>query len=286
MWHRMIRKTILLAVASLFAARGVSAQHELEVRLGYAAAQSSGSSEFDYNWNGGLLADVRERGTLTQKPGSGGSFGLAYTYTFSPGLGIQARFDRLSASLSGESDYAIDWRWSSGRSGSRSAQLSGLQGDLTRSPVSLDLVKTFGQNSGLQPFVSGGVSYFAAKASAQATTGYGVTAVGGGFQFIDYWEVPVKVDGSMSSVGFNAGLGGSIALSDRLALILDARYFKAGKQSLRWEAQQGRHEGALGNIDGQFGADDVEFLEEALSPLQVDPSFFQASLGLKYRLGR
>ena len=79
-----------------------------------------------------------------------------------------------------------------------------------------------------------------------------------------------------SRLGFNAGAGVTLPLSNRLSLEVDARYFRFGRQTLAWTADPGV---ALTPIEQRL----MRELLATLGPVRFNPEFFQATGGLSLR---
>ena len=158
-----------------------------------------------------------------------------------------------------------------------------MNGDLSLTVISGNVIYKI-QGSGMfVPQLSGGVSYFTGKVKADTRVGYAYTWEIDPFQFIDYFDLPANLDESLSGIGFNVGGGLDVAFSQSVAVNVDARYFVRGAVEAPWKLQPGTY---TSNIQEGWtltlSQADVELLEQAISPFKLNLSFFKISLGLKF----
>jgi len=270
-------------------APGPAFGHQLELGLGFGLGFGSflpASSSTAYSWGPvGSLLSVHESITVAHAVKSPLGLGFSLAYYFSGGFGVKVRVDmNFKQNIeTATSDYSITWTWNRPINPGPFTETNNwpVTGDISIMPISIDLVYKFSLEGAFQPYVNAGASFFTGTANVSTTTGWGVTFLSGGFRYIDYLAVPLKVeDASLSSVGFNAGLGFDFFISPNIGLNLDAAYFFGKTFDIPWVAVGGTYPT---NLDPGFNvtASDLSFITEHLGTLQVKTSFFKIMAGVK-----
>lgn len=272
-------------------APGPAFGHKLELGLGFGMGFGSflpASSSTAYSWGpvGSLLA-VDESITVAHSVKNPMGLGFSLAYYFSGGFGVKVRVDmNFKQSIeNAASDYSITWTWNRPVNPGPHTRTNNwpVTGSISIMPISLDLVYKFSLEGAFQPYVNAGASIFTGTASLSTTTGWGVTFLYGGFRYIDYLAVPLNVDeASLSSVGFNAGLGFDFFFSPNIGFNLDAAYFFGKTFNLNWVAVGGTYPT---NIEPGFNVSesdsDLSFITDHLGTLTVKTSFFKIMAGVK-----
>ena len=259
---------------------------KFEIGLGFGMGFGSflpASSTYNHEWSWEGLDSVQERGTLNHKMKSPMGLGFSLAYYFSGGFGLKLRVDmNFKQSLdASSSNYLLSWRWWTAVTDSDQGSW-GITGDMSVMPISLDFVYKFVAEGMFQPYVNAGVSYFIGSANIQTNAGRGVSWIDGGWQYIDYFPVPLEInDASLSSIGFNAGLGADIFFSPSIALSLDAAYFIGKTASLEWTVNRGTYYTVYYDQGFNVPADYLRTITESLGNLEVKTSFFKIQAGLK-----
>lgn len=259
---------------------------EFAVRAGFnlSYATTDGSS-YSGSFSGGILTSASASGRISAELDKPMGFDGAFNYYFAKGLGIQVRIDvnsKAKFSDGGMSDYQLNWTWQSGESYSADASWP-VNGDLSLTVISGNVIYKIQGNSMLVPLVSGGVSFFSGKVNADTLVGYAETWEIAPYQFIDYFEIPARLDESISGIGFNVGGGLDLAFSQSIAVNVDARFFARGSIEAPWKLQPGTY---TSNVQEGWtltlSQADVELLQQAISSFKLNLSFFKISLGLKF----
>ena len=260
---------------------------DFAIGLGYVSASlMNDASSYTVNWSDGLLTSVSERGEimhkLEKKPYG---LGLSFSYLITGGLGVQFRLDyNASAKLEpveGGSTYRMDWSWEDGRSFDLTDAWN-VDGELSVYPISANLIYKLQSGGMFVPYFSGGVSYFMGNAKASSTRGVGVTWVADGSQFLDYINVPLSIDESLSHLGFNLGAGLDVLFSPGFGVNVDAAYFIGKSSELIWQHPVGTYPGTyFPENSWSLDQDQVELLNGQVSSLEVNTSFFKIQAGIK-----
>jgi opacity protein-like surface antigen len=270
-------------------APGIVGGHKLELGLGFGMGFGSflpATSSAAYSWGPvGSLLRVDESIGVGHSVKNPLGLGFSLTYFVSGGFGLKARIDmNFKQSIeSATSDYSLTWTWNRPVNPGPFTQTADwpVTGDISIMPISLDLVYKFSLEGAFQPYVNAGVSYFTGTANLSTTTGWGVTFLSGGYRYIDYLAVPLKVESaSLSSVGFNAGLGLDLFFSPNIGLNLDAAYFFGKAIDVTWVAVGGTYPTNM-NPGFNINASDLSFITEHLGTFQVKTSFFKIMAGVK-----
>jgi opacity protein-like surface antigen len=240
-------------------------------------------------WKAGMLAQAVELGTIS--PQLDKSFGVdAYlNYFFNPQFGFQGRIDynlKTKTKASSESIYEMAWQWIDGTINVQTDAWPN-EGSLSLTCLSANLVFKMPNLKTLVPFVSGGITYYFGKASLKSNIGYGWTwatiAEQDTVQLIDYLTIPAAVSLSYSSIGMNVGGGLDINLSPHVAITLAGHYFYLSEAKQSWTITKGEYSF---NTYDQFGLrveDEIaNSIQGGLEQFQINPTFFKASIGLKY----
>jgi hypothetical protein len=145
-------------------------------------------------------------------------------------------------------------------------------------PLSLDLKLQGGRRPRLA--VSAGVSWLPAfRLVVTEAIGIGRPGLSGSRLALDVAQVGLTAEALPSErgqgrFGGNGALSIGVPLGRRVTLVLDGRYFRFQKQTLRWGRAQGS--GALPAIPESL----VGQVESRLEPVVFNPTFFHTSLGL------
>jgi hypothetical protein len=147
-------------------------------------------------------------------------------------------------------------------------------------PLSLNLrLRTPGRAAAV---LSGGLSYLPEpRIRLRQGVGLGVTGLdllAGRVQVASVAiEARASADSGGARFGANVGIGGRLPLGERLCLQADARYFRFGRQTLRWARDPAARPSAL---EERILTDLLPRLPEP----SFRPTFFQGTVGLLLRL--
>jgi len=237
------------------------------------------------SWYYALLDSVVETGELTQILGKPIGFGGSFSYFFAGGLGIQLRLDlnsKASFTEESESIYDLNWTWYYGATYEIDQVKWDVEGDLSLMVISGNLVYRVPTGEMFVPSFSGGISYFTGKITGETTGGYADSWIYGGSQYIDNWDIDAELDGKISGIGFNIGGGVDILFSPKVGFNIDARYFLSKKfDDLRWEIVPGDYDSDYFGATITISQENAELLSQGIDPIELNPSFFKISVGLK-----
>jgi opacity protein-like surface antigen len=208
------------------------------------------------------------------------------SYYFAGGFGLKLRADmNFKQTLeTTRSEYVLTWTQGIPPFGpNEKAESWDVAGDMSLTTFSLDLVYKFDRTGMFQPYLNAGMSLFTGTANLSTTQGFGMTWANAGTPYIDYFDVPLKIqDASLGSLGFNAGLGADIYFTPNIGLNLDAVYFLGKTFDLVWTPIPGNYAANLNpgwTVDAT--ADGLRRISDSLGPLKLSTSFFKVMLGLK-----
>ena len=265
---------------------------KFEIGLGFGLGFGSplpATSSFAYEWGPWVMLDyMQEEGTFSHEMKSPSGLGFSLAYYFSGGFGLKLRVDmNFKQSLaSGQSDYSMSWKWVTGPGIGNRTNSWAMTGDMSTMPISLDFVYKFATEGMFQPYINAGISLFTGKFNADTFTGYGLSWIYVGTQYIDYIVIPMQIrDASLGSIGFNAGLGADIFFSRNIGLFLDAAYFIGKSFDLNWTPVPGEYTHVLDpSWYTLVSAEALSIITDNLGPLTVKTSFFKIMAGLKVGL--
>lgn len=244
------------------------------------------TSSYSDSWNESILKSVTESGTIVHKIDKPLGIGISFSYLFLGGLGIQARVDyNLSKRFIPEessSDYTITWSWTNTGPYSKEKNWAAT-GEISVIPLSLNLIYKVRSGGFIVPYISGGVSYFTGKVNADTYRGYGFTWTDETNRYIDYLDIPLVIDTSLSGIGFNAGGGLDLVFTPNIALSVEAVYFIGKTIEEFWNPVPGIYSG--NNFPDVTWTVEQEFMEsiiEEVPPLEIKTSFLKLQAGIKF----
>jgi hypothetical protein len=232
---------------------------------------------------GDLLA-ASEMGYITTALGNPDLGGIFAAYFFTPGIGLRIQWDgRLKQSLKeGYSNYGASWTLT-GADAANKLRAWQAAGSFTVSAASVDLIGRLALGPVVTAFVSGGPSYFSGSFSVDSSIGYGRAWIDG-VQKFDFFTLPVKMNSSISGLGFNAGAGLEVWINRSLTMVLEGSYYSAPSAEAAWVVQSGSYPSNA--VEGVTWTDpDLPArLAGYVAPLTVNLSYVKASIGLKIHL--
>ncbi len=202
-------------------------------------------------------------------------------------VGIQVLLDTFETSLEGESssyDVTLDYvskpppdyaprqnRYTSSR------YLPEPEGNTRNLVFSGNLVLTTGGGSTRGAF-SGGLSVFRTKTSF-SSLGFTTFWEGGhSVLFLENYELKAATEPTVR-LGFNVGGELAVDLGPSVGLSIDGRYFHAASTNVDIQLTD------ILNLDEIIVREGLQDLQEQMSPgpVEIEPSFFRLSFGLKFR---
>jgi len=281
-------KTVPPAASTYKLVRDTS--HRVELSLGFGLGFGSFLPEMTgYSFNEGpigIYQNITQAGSIGHKMKNPMGLGLSVSYYFGGGFGLKLRADmNFKQTLeTAKSEYVLNWTQVIPPFGPNEETESwDVAGDMSLTTFSLDLVYKLDRTGMFQPYLNAGVSLFTGTANLSTTQGLGLTWAYAGTPYIDYFDVPLKIQGaSLGSVGFNAGLGADIYFTPNIGLNLDAVYFLGKTLDLVWTPVPGRYAANL-NPGWEVDAtqESLQKISESLGALKLSTSFFKVMLGLK-----
>lgn len=246
----------------------------------------SWSDDWSFRW----LNNVSERGSIDlenklKKPG----FGAGIILMLTRNIGVEARMDMVGGDVTTDSDYSLEWTWSSAVGGGTYEgdidPYSSGTGSLSIIPFSFNLYIKFPVNPMIVPHISAGASLFTGKFSADATMGdagsWYYTIFPFTYQEIDWFEYQYEIpEESISGLGFNAGGGLTIQVARNIGLDIDARYFMGPKKEFVWTLVRRTYE----SLSEGYEASDTrldnheELMQE--TPITISMGFFSITFGI------
>lgn len=277
-------RAIVFLVACLAPPVAAAGEFELSAHAGAVFPFYEETFEFDPGGLPGLPSGI----TVTQEDvfrldaRGGVALGLAASWQFSSGLGLEARLDtadvrvrmtgarfRIVTELPGPLPDLVN-----------ELDLGGGDADLRRiHPVSLNLrARTSGRT---RVGASAGVSYLPAFRIAirQEAIFSAVSPIP--FEIasaqlaLDAEALPE--DEGEGRIGVNAGAFVQFDVGSRLALVVEGRYFYFRRQTLTWDRPE--VDPPLPLVAGVL----VDQIAERLEPVEFNPTFFQVTAGLSLR---
>jgi opacity protein-like surface antigen len=250
--------------------------------------EGSVSSTFSPLFLYGVSSSSTAEQTLAVSGRNAAGFEVGGNVFFTPHVGLQVRFEEARAALyGGNSPYVVHLRY------------------VSRPPPSYTLVNNAFDQSYPWPDTTGQwrtmvLSFNPAvrarlgvRVSAEASAGLSYVRLSGSIEplaFSQYWLgghsvlfsslYQLRADASpTNALGFNAGGGGSIAVSSRLALLADFRWLYCARQQVPLAIAQILNPGDITMIQ------DLETIRRAMAPapgpLSVNPSRPRLMIGLR-----
>jgi hypothetical protein len=209
---------------------------------------------------------------------------LSGQYFFTPNLGIRLSVDLpLGQSLTSTlSNYGLVWIWSGSESDSWMKNWP-TTGTYTVLPVSLNGVWRFALGPIVTTYFTAGATYFHGSLKIDSSIGYGDTWTDTA-QLLDFFTIPVKIDSSVSGIGFNAGVGLDAWVNRSMSIFIEAAYFGGPKGTGNWTVQAGPY--ASNMVSGYTLTDATLPARVAayLTPVSYNLSNFRFVAGIKIAL--
>jgi hypothetical protein len=264
---------------------------EIGVFAGYGWAPAAGTSSFSRTSSSAYYARIAASDTFTFEPASAVYAGGWCTYFLTPAVGIEVGFGYLRSTASGTSDFRLE----SFRDAAAVVRTSWTgQGQMTAVPLCLNLAARH-SGDGFALRASAGLSVF--LNSYLAGMAGGVEAIQPVWKSagdppvqvladekLDALKVPLATpDTTWTAVGANVGAGFDIRIGRSASLSVEARYFYCPVKPFAWRWTPGVYSGIAGAIASwSFTADAASAAGRMTTALNVDPSFFQVSAGIRF----
>ncbi|MGB7294028.1 MAG: hypothetical protein WBC70_00425 [Candidatus Aminicenantales bacterium] len=244
------------------------------------------STSYSDDWSEGILESVTESGTISHEFKRPFGFTMSMSYLILGGLGLQLRADyNTTVKISDDqgSHYNLAWSWTSDAGPFETEENWPVTGEFSLMPISLNLIYKIQGSGVFIPYISAGVTYFTGNVKISTTGAYAFSYVSGDYRRIEYLSLPLRMDESLSGVGFNLNGGFDFRLMKNIALTVDAAYFIKSKIEKNWAVAPGTYPGNnfpefSWIIDQEF----ADILSDALGTLSINPSFFKVAGGIKF----
>ena len=278
-----MKKTVCAACVLLWPLSASAGSVDLTAHFGLAFPTYHQSFSYDPGVPGTIpfsFVTVRQTGVFQLDAEGGSAFGAALAWQFAGPLGLEARIDTTDVDVRTiGAGYHVEV--------DLPAPLSDISTDvdLGTGVVDLERVRPLSLNLRLRSrrrfgaTASAGLSYLPAlRVTATQTVGLGVTGLGVVLQRLNVATMALRAEAQPDEAdegrwGGNLGVGARIEIAKRLALVVEARGFVFQKQTLRWQRADDRPLSPL--EEALFSA-----VQERLTPVEFNPTFFQATAGL------
>jgi opacity protein-like surface antigen len=262
---------------------------EFSFTIGAGKPGISSTSEYSDSGSYYLITNFQERSTLTAPTKSAVSFRGSIAYYASPAIGVELSIGRVRTGVTPSTSFNYDWRWSDGRSVQKRENWTG-SGNLSILPISINIVGKLGRGSTIT-YVSGGYSLYSNNFEASSSMGMVVNWISYYYRYgikftthtTDGLKIPVEINESWSSSGFNIGAGMGIQLNGGTSLYAEARYYYCPPRHLKWNYLEGTYQGLYTDYSWIIGNEATSLYESDTTPLEVNPSFFNISAGIRFR---
>lgn len=256
------------------------------IRFGFASGSfMSNSSSYGGSWSYGSLTEVQQSGFVQHELKSPLGIGVSFSHIFFNGLGIQVKMDyNLKQDLAIDeniSSFDLSWYWPTSGPFTRDKSWA-VNGEFSLMPLSLNAIYFVQTQGMIVPYISAGISYFLGSAKVDTY---------GGFSFPDYSDklrlefidIPIKIDESLSSLGFNLGGGLDLKFVKNIAVNLDACYYIGKTLDAAWTVVPGTYTSNLNPIYSwivtQALADE---LAGEINSVELKTSFFKIQGGIRF----
>ena len=132
------------------------------------------------------------------------------------------------------------------------------------------------------PYLSAGISYFMGSAKINTYGGFAFPDSYGTLR-LEFIDIPLKIDESLSSIGFNVGGGLDFKLLENIAFAVDACYYIGKSFDVVWTAVPGTYTSNFNSsyrwVVGDALADE---LAQEINPLELKTSFLKIQGGIKF----
>jgi opacity protein-like surface antigen len=272
--------TLFFIAGVVYAEDGERKKAEFSLNFGGGFPLLDTSSSYADNWGIEYLLrfSVSEGGSIATKAKSGMFFGGSFAYYFSEKVGIQAGFGYLKADVTNGFSYTAEWEpYSDSAVGTDT-------GELTIIPININAIAKYSYGK-LSGYFSGGYTFFYNKFNSNAAMGYAYWFPVGIVPILDAVIVDLNINESWTGHGINIGGGFDFKVSENIAITAEARTYYCPSKEFAWNWQTGRYEGFMApNIPNtiNFGNEDAQYASGQITSLEINPSFFQVSAGVKF----
>lgn len=288
--------TLLLGVLLFLAFPGFGQQRswprfEFSISGGYGLAQFDGASTYDYEWDYQYLEFVRETTNLTMKAENAFSLRAGFTYYFTPAIGLQLGGGFFSSNVPVEGDFTMQHKWTIGSSTYTNNKTWTGDGKMSVIPIYLNLVGKF--NVGFMDIcLTGGPALYMNSFESNSYVGFADTLYfiiwPYAYQYIDGFQIPIEIaKTSWTAFGGNIGLGLDFKVTPQVAISLEGRYFLVPTKKLAYDWIGGTYDGVIyEQFEGwEYSEEDLQDYEDMMTEVEVKPSFFAVTVGVKFAFG-
>lgn len=255
---------------------------------GYGLSQFKGDSIYSYEWSYLLLQSVEEDTIVSMKAEGGLFLTGGASFFFHPNFGIQIGGGYFSSNVPNTGSFTFDWQWTLSPTVTTEEATWNGDGKMTTIPLFLNIVGKFRLNM-VNVFLTAGPTLNFNSFESNSFVGFGDTFYDMLYQYLDAFQIPVSIpQTTWKSFGANFGLGIDFEVSPGVAITAEGRYFLVPKKSLAWQWIPGTYDGIFSdNFTGwEYTADDLADYQKEMTTLEVKPSFFSFSLGIRLTFGQ
>lgn len=264
---------------SSFAQSSPRLSGEFVLSLGAGFSLSAGESLHRAGWTAGPLAGMSVENVFAVSPSPALFVSGAYSRFFGGRLGLRAGFGYLKSPL----DAPTTFRWIAGTA-FPSVRLSVIPnpGEITAVPFFVNIAARW-EGRRFSAVLSSGPAVILHSIIVEAAAGT-LSAPGG--SPAAYRVSAAVEDQTWIALGANAGAEIDLRIGKASFLSFDVRYFYSPRKRFSWIFRPGTASGIdVPSASAPFDEAAAGSAETATSPLSLDPSFFQVSIGFKIRLG-
>jgi len=283
---------LLVLTFSAFGQSEFKPRFELHAMGGYGLSQFKGDSVYSYEWSYELLQSVMEDTVVSAKAQGGFFLTGGASFFFHPNFGIQIGGGYSSFNVTTTGSFTFAWQ-STEASGVNTEEASWVgDGKMTSVPLYLNIVGKFRLDR-VNVFLTAGPTLYLNSFEANSFVGFGDTYYTiiepYAYQWVDAFQIPVSIPRTTwQSFGANFGLGIDFEVSPGVAITAEARYFLIPKENLAWQWIPGTYDSIFyNNFTGwEYTAEDLADYQAEMTTLEIKPSFFSFTVGLRFTFGQ
>jgi opacity protein-like surface antigen len=290
------KTTLLLGVLLFLVFPGFGQQKtwprfEFNIAGGYGLTQFDGVSTYAYEWSYQYLDFVKETTDLSMKAENAFSLRAGFTYFFTPMIGVQLGGGFFSSNVPVEGTFTFQHKWTTSSTTYTNERTWAGDGKMSVVPIYLNLVGKFSM-SFVDIVLTAGPTLYMNSYESNSYVGFGDTLYfiiwPYAYQYIDAFQIPVEIPKtSWTAFGGNIGIGFDFKVTPQVAISLEGRYFLVPSKELFYEWIPGTYTGVIYEQfeDWEYTADDLQDYQDMMTGVNVKPSFFAISVGVKYAFG-
>jgi opacity protein-like surface antigen len=231
--------------------------------------------------------------TIVSMKAEGGLFLMGgASFFFLPNFGIQIGGGYFSSTVPNTGSFTFAWQSTEDPSVITEETTWDGNGKMTTIPLFLNIVGKFRLDR-VNVFLTAGPTLYLNSFESDSFVGFGdsysTIIEPYQYQWVDAFQIPVSIPKTTwKSFGANFGLGIDFEVSPGVAITAEGRYFLIPKENLTWQWIPGTYDSIFyDNFTGwEYTADDLADYQKEMTTLEVKPSFFSFSLGIRFTFGQ